>query len=64
MPRATSSQEDKDFGERLVELIDLTGMDASWVLEWVAGSFAPEDVFDHADLEKWAEDNDYEIKGG
>jgi hypothetical protein len=63
MPRATSSQEDKDFGELLKESVDFSGMDASWVLEWVADNFAPEEVFEDSVLEAWAEDNGYDIIG-
>ena len=37
-------------------LKDALGGNATWVLEWVAENFAPEEVYDVAALEKWASD--------
>ncbi len=60
MAVTTTPQQDRDFLELLVKEIDIN--DASFVLEWVAGQFAPEEVYDEWSLKHWAETNGYVLE--
>lgn len=53
----TTVQQDQEFIEALTEVMDV---DASFVLDWVAGNFEPEDVFQYSDLVAWAEVEGFE----
>jgi len=59
MAKRTTGPEDKSCAEMLISSLDLQ-IDATLVLEWVAGNFDPEDVFDEDQLSSWAEDNGFE----
>lgn len=65
---ATSHGQDKDFADKLWHEIAYTlekalqGVDASWVVEWVASNFEPQDVFEVSELDKWAESNGYVLE--
>ena len=56
----TTSQQDRDFVEHVLEIVkeSLAG-DQSWVLDWVAQNFGPDDVFGDLDLSTWAKENGY-----
>lgn len=60
MAATTSPQQDRSFLELLVKEIDIN--DASFVIEWVASEFAPEQVYDQGVLEYWAETNGYVLE--
>lgn len=56
----TTPQQDRKFSELLAEVIYVN--DASFIIEWVASEFAPEDVFTQSRLEDWAEQNGYVLE--
>jgi len=51
--RTTSSQ-DREFTEAVHGLIDLGD-----AIEWIISNFLPEDIYDEAVLNEWAEANGY-----
>ncbi len=57
MSRITIAAEDTLFERALFNQI--SGLDSSWVLEWVENTFSPQDVFEADVLERWARDNGY-----
>jgi len=69
MPRNTSAGEDyaltelfvnqldaEQVGVAVKDSIDITG---DTILDWIAGQFSPEEVFDESDLENWASQNGF-----
>jgi len=58
MPRSTLAHEDNQFEQELTENV-VRGIDATFVLAWVASNFEPEDIFDHNDLSRWALNNGF-----
>ena len=69
----TTQRQDKDFQEQLFDAIsdqdilsavrDLLNVNSSWVLDWVAENFNPDDVFTDDDLERWAKEHGYTHEG-
>jgi hypothetical protein len=55
--RHTSKEEDRSFVKLLAE--ELITFDASVVLKWVADNFEPDEIYDHGELNDWAENNGY-----
>lgn len=53
----TTSREDGEFESLIKERIDLG--DASWVLDWIAENFEPEDVYSRDNLANWAIENGF-----
>lgn len=56
----TSYQEDSSFVKALA---DVMNVDASFVLDWVAENFEPEDVFEYSALTAWAEAAGFKKEG-
>ncbi len=66
MKYSTSPRQDKDFIAALFDqttdaeiaeaVKSLLAGDSSWVLEWVAKNFQPEEVYEIVFLEQWARD--------
>jgi hypothetical protein len=54
----TTARQDKELWDLILEDA-FRKFDAVMVVEWVAKTFSPEDVFDHKHLEKWAKENGY-----
>lgn len=68
MATLTTTAQDRGFGERVWGVIEnllgdaLENEDASWVVEWVASNFEPQDVFEVSELDAWAESNGYVLE--
>lgn len=54
----TTVKQDKDF---LDSVIPSTLLDAA--IDWINSNMSPDDVFSMKDLDDWAENNGYELKG-
>jgi len=52
----TTGEQDREFIKMLGENISV---DASYVLDWVADNFAPEEIFDEETLRQWALDSGF-----
>lgn len=53
----TTSAQDKEF---IAELIPALLLELA--IDWITGTFSPEDIYEDSVLEKWAEENGYEKK--
>ncbi len=58
MAVGTTPQQDRSFLELLVKE-DINDVPLSFVVEWVASEFEPQEVFSEAELSYWAETHGY-----
>lgn len=56
---STNSNQDKEFTRLLRENLGFEQIDATFVVEWVSDTFAPEEVFSNEELADWATAHGY-----
>jgi hypothetical protein len=60
MSKNTTSIEDKDFSKWVQKSAILEfELDLSYVLGFIQSNYSPEDIYDHGELDDWAEANGY-----